>query len=105
MIDIDRATLIQQHLQSQINIEEPRLYEVIIFNDDITPMDFVVELIMKVFGRSNLEANLLMMAVHHTGQKVVGIYTFDIAQTKRHIGQKMAKDAGYPLRLGIRPTS
>ena len=95
--------------QQESNIKErtiykvPRLYKVIIFNDDVTTMDFVVMILQKVFHKSEQEAEKLMLDVHNNGQAVVGIYTFDIAKTK--VGQvtMMAQDKGFPLRLVFQP--
>ena len=68
--------------RQRTDLREPRRYKVIIYNDDFTTMEFVVMILIRVFHKSESEAEQLMMQVHHSGQGVVGIYTYDIAQSK-----------------------
>lgn len=79
------------------------MYKVIIFNDDYTTMDFVVMVLQRVFNKQAKEAEELMLAVHNTGQAVVGVYTYDVARTKVEIATTMAQENGYPLRLTFQP--
>ena len=83
--------------------KEPRRYKVIIHNDDFTTMDFVVKVLRDIFFMNEQEAETLMMQVHNTGQAVVGIYSYDIAQTKSQKAIKMARENGFPLRLSVKP--
>ncbi len=85
------------------DLREPRRYKVIIFNDDFTSMDFVVKILTTVFLKSQAEAETLMMAVHKSTKAVVGIYTYDIALSKVQKATRMARDAGFPLRLTCEP--
>ena len=97
--------------QEQLNIKErqktiykePRRYKVIIHNDDFTTMDFVVKVLRDIFFMNEQDAETLMMQVHNTGQAVVGIYSYDIAQTKSQKAIKMARENGFPLRLSVKP--
>ncbi len=84
-------------------IREPQRYKVIIYNDDFTTMDFVVHVLRTVFFKSQPEAETLMMGVHRAGEAVVGIYTYDIALSKVEKATRMARNAGYPLRLEYKP--
>ena len=79
----------------------PRLYAVTLYNDDITTMDFVVELLVKIFHKSTVEASSVMMQVHQMGKGVAGIYTYDIAITKKMQADRMAAEKGFPLRLTV----
>lgn len=79
------------------------MYKVVIFNDDYTTMDFVVMVLQRVFNKQAKEAEELMLAVHNTGQAVVGVYTYDVARTKVEIATTMAQENGYPLRLTFQP--
>ena len=79
------------------------MYKVIIFNDDITTMDFVVMVLKKVFHKSEEEAEAIMLATHNEGKAVVGIYTFDMACTKIGQALMMAKENGFPLRFEYKP--
>lgn len=89
--------------RQDIKLKEPKRYLVFIHNDDFSTMDFVVEVLIEVFFKSEEEAETLMLKVHHEGKAVVGIYTYDIANSKVNKAHDMAKEANYPLRLTIEP--
>ena len=84
-------------------LSEPRRYQVIIHNDDFTTMDFVVTVLMRVFFKSKEEALALMLKVHHTGQSVVGVYSYDVAVSKARKATSMAREQGFPLRITVEP--
>jgi len=77
---------------------EPPMYRVFLMNDDYTPMDFVVEILMKVFNKSIDSATQIMMSVHNNGSGVCGVFTYEIAETKTGTVHRMAEESGYPLR-------
>lgn len=77
--------------------QEPKLYKVIIHNDNYTTMDFVVEIITQVFHKPAAEATRIMLEVHQKGRGVAGIYTYDIAVTKAAEVIKRAQDNQFPL--------
>lgn len=89
--------------RENVHVREPRRYKVILLNDDFTTMEFVVELLMTIFHKSESEAETLMLQVHHSGKAVVGVYSYDIAVTKVEMATKMAKKAGFPLRVCYTP--
>lgn len=89
--------------RQRIDIREPRRYKVTIFNDDFTTMEFVVKVLVEVFFKSETEAEALMMKVHQSQKAVVGIYTYDIAVSKVKKATRMAREAGFPLRLTYEP--
>lgn len=89
--------------RQRFEIREPRKYKVIIHNDDFTTMDFVVSVLVNVFFKNQTEATALMLSVHRSGKAVVGVYSYDIACSKVAKATRMAQDAGYPLRLTIKP--
>jgi len=62
--------------------KRPSMYKVILLNDDYTPMDFVIHVLEKFFGKSKPESNEIMMHVHRRGVGVCGIYSYEIAETK-----------------------
>lgn len=78
--------------------EEPPLYKVIMHNDDVTTMDFVVAVLETIYQKSHNEAVDLMLTIHNTGSAVVGIYTFDIALSKINKTHQIARANGFPLR-------
>ena len=83
--------------------KRPRLYKVMLENDDFTPREFVVEVLKTVFRMSDDEAYLIMMAAHQQGNAVVSVYTRDIAESKANEATGMAKEAGHPLMFTIEP--
>lgn len=89
--------------RQRTDLREPRRYKVIIHNDDFTTMDFVVMVLMTVFHKSQAEAEQLMLQVHHSNQAVVGIYSYDVAQSKIQRATMMAREEGFPLRLTCQP--
>lgn len=80
---------------------EPENYKVILLNDDFTPMDFVVYILISIFNKSQEEAESLMLRVHRIGQAPVGIYVYDIANTKCLQVLDAAKNNNFPLQCRI----
>ncbi|MCL2603421.1 MAG: ATP-dependent Clp protease adaptor ClpS [Defluviitaleaceae bacterium] len=89
------------HTDRDTSLRMPHQYAVIIHNDEVTSMDFVVEVLVKVFHKSSVEASNLMMTVHNEGQGVAGVFTYDIAVTKKYQAERRAADKGFPLRLTL----
>lgn len=79
----------------------PKLYRVILHNDDFTTMEFVVNVLEGIFNKSPAEAYGIMMQVHVQGQGVCGAYTFEVAETKIATVHEQAHDAGFPLRASM----
>lgn len=79
-------------------IKKPPLYQVIIMNDDYTPMEFVVQILEIFFNKPPEEATRIMLQVHQTGRGLCGIYSFEIAETKVAQTRAAARQAQYPLR-------
>lgn len=90
---------VKQQIKSQVR--EPKRYKVIMHNDDYTPMDFVVQVLIEVFHKRQEEAVMLMMMVHKGGKAVVGTYSYDIALTKIRTVTALAEEEGYPFRLTV----
>ena len=87
--------------KTRIDIREPKHYRVIMHNDDFTSMDFVVEILVDIFHKDEIEAERLMMMVHESGRAAVGSYPYDIAATKVRAAQARAKEAGFPFRMTV----
>mgnify|MGYP003668138113 CR=1 FL=1 len=83
--------------------KRPRLYKVMLENDDFTPRDFVVKVLKTVFRMTEEEAFVVMMTAHQQGNCVVAVYTKDVAETKAKEGVDMAREAGHPLLFTIEP--
>jgi len=82
-------------------LKEPDMYRVILHNDHYTTMDFVVEVIVKVFHKPVVEAAQIMMDVHRKGRGMVGAYTLDIAETKCAQVLQMAREREFPLKCTV----
>lgn len=77
------------------------MYNVIMHNDDITTMDFVVMVLKSIFRKSAEDAETIMLKIHNEGKAVVGTYYKDIAQTKAYYTMDLARKNGFPLKLTI----
>jgi len=78
--------------------KKPSMYKVLLMNDDFTPMEFVVHVLERFFGKSTEEAMEIMMSVHRHGIGLCGVYTYEVAETK--VGQVIAcsKENEHPLQ-------
>ncbi len=85
----------------KISISEPKRYKVLFLNDDKTPIDFVIELMMRVFKHTREIAEQLTLAVHNEGSAVVGVYNYEIAEQKGVEATNQARQAGFPLQIKI----
>ena len=90
-------------IRTHVTTNEPEDYDVIILNDDFTTMDFVVEVLKKVFFHNGTIATSIMRTIQKKGSCVVGTYKLDIAQSKQQKAIEMAQKAGYLLRITIKP--
>jgi len=84
-------------------LEEPKMYNVLLLNDDYTTMEFVVHVLKKFFSKTPEQANAIMLKIHHAGVCSCGIYTFEIAETKSLKVNRYARDKGHPLKSIIEP--
>jgi ATP-dependent Clp protease adaptor protein ClpS len=91
-------------VQSDQDIREPKLYRVILVNDDYTTMDFVIEVLIGVFHKPAAEATRIMLDVHENGKGVCGVYTYDIATTKIDLVHKLARKREFPLKCSLEET-
>lgn len=93
------ATDIVLKSKRNLKIQEPKKYKVVMYNDDFTPMEFVVEILMDIFRKNYDDAVNLMMEVHQGTKATVGVYTYDIASTKAKEAMSRAREEGYPFRV------
>ena len=84
---------------------KPRLYRVLLHNDDFTTMEFVVEVLMRFFRKDITQARHIMLHVHHKGYGVVDVFPRDVAETKAEQVMDFAKQHGHPLRCTAEPES
>ena len=83
--------------QREVKTTKPPMFHVVMFNDDYTPMEFVVEVLQMFFGMNREKATQIMLAVHTTGKATCGIYPRDIAETKSAQVNQYAQDNQHPL--------
>ena len=79
-------------------LEEPKMYRVLLHNDDFTPMDFVVEILERYFGKDATESQKIMLEVHTKGIGLCGVYPKEIAETKAILVSEKARENQYPLK-------
>ncbi len=81
--------------------QQPRLFRVLLHNDDYTTMEFVIHVLETIFGKGPAEAHRIMMHVHVDGQGVCGRYTHEVAETKIAAVHEQARQNGFPLRASL----
>ena len=84
-------------------VRPPPLYNVVLMNDDYTPMDFVIEILQQYFALNLDQATQVMLTVHYEGKGVAGTYPRDIAETKANQVNNYARSQGHPLLCQIEP--
>lgn len=95
----------QDVLLADPELKKPQMYAVVMYNDDYTPMEFVVAVLQNHFKHSLDSAVNIMLAIHHQGKGIAGVYPKDIAETKAQAVNREARQAGYPLLSQIEPQS
>ena len=88
-------------LDSRTKTKKPSMYKVVMLNDDYTPMEFVVHVLQKFFGRASGEATQIMLNVHQRGSGICGIYSFEIAESKAQKTIDYARKNDHPLQLQL----
>lgn len=87
--------------EAKPKLQAPPMYKVLMFNDDYTPMDFVVEVLELFFGMNREQATKVMLTVHTEGKAVCGLFTRDIAETKAMQVNQYARESQHPLLCEI----
>jgi len=83
--------------ESKPELKEPSMYQVVLLNDDYTPMEFVVDVLVHLFSKNRVQATKIMLQVHHEGKGVCGIYTSEVAETKVMQVNDYATENSHPL--------
>ncbi|HEX5707816.1 MAG TPA: ATP-dependent Clp protease adaptor ClpS [Pyrinomonadaceae bacterium] len=97
MTDFDRELDEAVVAESREKLEKPRLYKVLLHNDDFTTMEFVVHVLQTIFGHGEAASFRIMLQVHTQGLGVAGVYTYEVAETKATQVTELARDYEYPL--------
>lgn len=82
---------------------EPGKFKVVFYNDDSTPMEFVIAVLIKIFRHNEAGAVNLTMKVHNDGSAVAGVYTYEVAEQKGVESTNLARKHGYPLIIKVEP--
>jgi ATP-dependent Clp protease adaptor protein ClpS len=90
-------------IKPELKPERPRLYKVLLLNDDFTPRDFVVRVLKAEFGMSESQAHKVMFTAHTKGLCVVAVFPRDVAETKATRATDMARSQGHPLQFTTEP--
>ncbi len=101
--DTHDSTLIES--QSDQKVERPRMWRVLLHNDDYTTQEFVVWILETIFHKDHGEAFEIMMSVHRSGMGIAGVYTHDVAETRVRTTKQLAEEHEYPLLVTMEPDS
>lgn len=85
-------------INEDLKIEEPKKYKVLLLNDNYSTMDFVIDILVKIFKKSVDEATVIMLNIHNNGKDVCGVYSHEIAATKVAQVRNLARQKGFPLK-------
>ena len=94
-------TAIKTLTQEKIKIEEPSKYDVLFLNNEVTTFEFVVKVLMQIFGKTTDQAIEITKQIHEKGKGVVGTYLHEIAEQKGIETTVLARDEGYPLQVKV----
>lgn len=92
------ATKHKHELETHSVISHPKQYHVYLLNDDYTSMEFVIDILMRIFHKSYVDAHAIMMQVHQKQRGLCGTYSYEIAETKVHQVSSLARESGFPLK-------
>jgi len=92
---------VEKSSKTHTRIRLPKKYKVIFCNDDVTPMEFVISVLISVFNHDESTAYNLTMKVHHEGSAIAGIYTFEIAEQKSIEAINLARGHSFPLVIKV----
>ncbi|MCD6666686.1 ATP-dependent Clp protease adapter ClpS [Hydrogenophaga bisanensis] len=96
----DDSVVLERRTQ---RVGPPKMYQVVLLNDDFTPMEFVVFIIQDFFGKDRETATQIMLKIHLEGKGVCGVYTRDVASTKVDLVLQASRQAGHPLQCLSEP--
>jgi ATP-dependent Clp protease adaptor protein ClpS len=99
--DDDGLVIDRPPVEDKKKLQEPPKYAVMFLNDDYTPMEFVVAVLVQLFGKTSEEANSIMLEVHENNKALVASYTYDIATTKVQEVNIVAQREQFPFRAEV----
>jgi ATP-dependent Clp protease adaptor protein ClpS len=96
-------TIVEKKTKITDSIKEPGKFKVIVCNDDVTPVEFVVSMLMHVFKHDEKSALELTLKIHNNGSAVAGVFSFEVAEQKGVDATNMARANGFPLIIKVEP--
>ncbi len=93
----------QGDTKTRTRVEKPRMYKVLLHNEDYTSMEFVILVLQTLFAHTTVSATRVMLHVHRNGIGVAGVYTHEVAETRVHRTLELAKEHGHPLQCTMEP--
>ena len=96
-------TILEQNTDIVDDFKEPSKFKVVVCNDDVTPVEFVVSLLITVFRHNQTAALELTMKIHNEGSAIAGIYSHEIAEQKGCDATTISRNHGYPLLIKVEP--
>jgi ATP-dependent Clp protease adaptor protein ClpS len=100
---MSQKTLVKPLTKVKTKTQRPKLWKVILLNDDFTPREFVVQVLKAVFRMNETHAYKVMITAHQRGACVIAVYTHDVAETKAKEATELGKQKGYPLYFTTEP--
>jgi len=100
---MSQQTVVKPRSKAKPQTQRPKLWKVILLNDDYTPREFVVEVLKVVFRMNETHAYRVMMTAHQKGACVIAVFTKDVADTKAKEATELGKSKGYPLYFTTEP--
>lgn len=95
------STDIQLDEKIKVTVSEPKQWKVILLNDDSTPMEFVISILIDIFKHTHASAGDITVQVHETGSGIAGSYSFEIAEAKAVEATNLARTNGHPLQIKL----
>jgi ATP-dependent Clp protease adaptor protein ClpS len=95
------TTDIQLDEKVKVTVQEPKNWKVIFLNDDSTPMNFVIQVLVEIFRHTEESASDVTLQVHETGSGIAGVYSFEIAEAKAVESTNLARTNGFPLQIKL----
>src|SRR5258705_13068129 len=99
--DVEDGTRVVTRTRTERKLQKPKMYKVLLHNDDYTTMEFVVFILMSIFHRNETDAVQIMLHVHKNGLGVAGVYSYEVAETRVTQLEALARQHEYPLRCSM----
>ena len=96
-------TITEKKTRTTDSVKEPGKFKVVVCNDDVTPVEFVISMLIAVFRHNDKSALELTLKIHNSGSAVAGIFNYEVAEQKALDATNLARSSGYPLIIKVEP--